>query len=185
VTSGAAPGTAGPQFCGIEADVEVSACLPQHRFLDEPLAEATQQETAGGIAQSPPGIPQLAIRYAPGWLRLSLRAARVIELELDGLVFRDVPGLGGLETLKPLAVTVNHLQAVPHLRKPEVEVGRLTGKLVPVEGDEPRQLVSDQLRHVRGKRHAVKPPFVSQVILLRRDDTALPAQRMQPGAKDH
>jgi hypothetical protein len=37
---------------------------------------------------------------------------------------------------------------VAHLAEPEVEVGHLAGQLVPVQGDEPRQLARDQLRQV-------------------------------------
>jgi hypothetical protein len=61
-----------------------------------------------------------------------LSAARVIEREPDSVVLGDVPGLGDLETLKPLAVAFDHFKGVPHLAEPEVEVGHLTGELVPV-----------------------------------------------------
>src|SRR5262249_32947937 len=127
----------GPQISGIDSDAKVRARLPQYRFLDEPLVEATHKEAAGGIAESLAGIPQLGVRHAPGWGWRSLGAAGVVERELGDVVLDDVLGLCGLEPLESLPVAVNDLQPVANFGEPEVEVRHLPGELVPVEGDEP------------------------------------------------
>ena len=64
-----------------------------------------------------------------------------------------VPFLGTVHVDEPHAIAVDSGQGVTNLIEPEIEVGHLPGQLVRVEGDEPRQLVGDEFRHVRGERH--------------------------------
>lgn len=62
-------------------------------------------------------------------------------------------GLPSLEEPKPLLVSVDYLKGVAGLGDPEAEISNVSGKLVPVEGDESRQLIGHNLRHVFGERH--------------------------------
>jgi hypothetical protein len=64
------------------------------------------------------------------------------------MVLGDMLLLGCLHQLEPFAVTVEHLKAMPHLCRPEIEVGDMTGKLVPVQRNEPTDLIGDQFCYV-------------------------------------
>jgi hypothetical protein len=56
--------------------------------------------------------------------------------------------LSCLHQSEPFAITVKHMKAMPHLRRPEIEVGDVTCKLVPVQRTEPEDLIGDQSRYV-------------------------------------
>ena len=51
------------------------------------------------------------------------------------MVLSDVFALGFLHPIETLAISVDDLEAMPDFGHPEVQVGHLPGKLVPVKSD--------------------------------------------------
>jgi hypothetical protein len=82
---------------------------------------------------------------------------QALEVKLNRPVVPDVLDLGGLESPEPLLIPVDYFQGVPGLAHPEVEVGRLTGELVPVQRYEAGQLPRNELGEIMSERHSLEP----------------------------
>lgn len=69
-------------------------------------------------------------------------------------MFRDMLFLSSMHPGESHAITVDHIQRLTDLREPKIEVRHLSGQLMPVQRDEPRQLVADEFRKIRRECHA-------------------------------
>jgi hypothetical protein len=58
-------------------------------------------------------------------------------------MFRNVLGLSGFQLLKPALIAIDRCEAMAHLVGPEIQIGDMTGQLMPIESDESRNLVAD------------------------------------------
>jgi hypothetical protein len=77
------------------------------------------------------------------------------------MVLSDVFALGFLHPIEALAISVDDLEAVPHFGHPKGQVGHVPGKLVPVKGDKPCQLLGQGFRDVGGICHAQTPELMT------------------------
>src|SRR5262249_45327081 len=140
-------------------------------------------ESASCFAEGAPRLMKFRMRHALRRMGIPLNSAWIPEVELNCMVLGDVFALAFLHSIETLAISVDHLEAMPHFVHPKVQVGRLPGELVPVKSDKPRQLFGQSLCNVGGICHSNPSPlFFILFLLLRRDRDDLRLRHSGAGA---